>query len=48
VSEEKYHLGSIPDRLEAIVVHHIKSWKADSNTSPSKASSNKRKHSKIL
>jgi dethiobiotin synthetase len=48
VSEEGYRLGSIPHRLEAIVVHYIESLNADSTTCSSKASSNKRKHSRIL
>jgi dethiobiotin synthetase len=48
VSEEKYRLGSIPNRLEALVIQHIKSWKADSTSPFSKASSAGRKPSTII
>jgi len=48
VSEEKFRLGSIPHRLEAIVARYIKSLNAGSTLSLSKTSSMEGGHSRIL
>jgi dethiobiotin synthetase len=48
VSEEEFRLGSIPRRLETMVIHFVKTLNADSPLSFSKASSSERKHSRFL
>jgi dethiobiotin synthetase len=47
VSEAKFRLGSIPNRLEAIVIQQMKSLKADSTLSFGEASSSGRRHSRV-